>query len=157
MKNMHSQHASISPVLGIGSLGASGLVAFMTSNFAWVVWAILALVVADVLLNISDEATQFQTLVRALVAALVPYGLQWLGHNDGHSGLFFRVGLTIALGVLLTSVGPQIIRFIGTLFAASKTEKAAAEAAAQATIAKLMADNQALQAQISKQTGTTIP
>lgn len=153
MKNMHGEHAALPAPAGVGILGVSGILAFMTSSFAWVVWAIMALVVADILLNVSDEQKQLPSLVRALAAAIVPYGLQWLGGNDGHPGLFFRIGLTIALGVLLTNVGPQIIQKLGALFASNKVEAAAVESAAQATIANLMAENQKLQQQLQGKNG----
>ena len=93
------------------ALGAVGV--WVTPRIDLLIWAIVALVILDVLLNLHDEAKQLATLTRVAFSALLPFGLRFLGGLGGNPRLFFQISVVIVFGVLLQHVGPQLISLIG--------------------------------------------
>ncbi|MHB1701356.1 MAG: hypothetical protein ACYCSN_14690 [Acidobacteriaceae bacterium] len=92
------------------AMGAVGV--WVTPRIEWIVWAIVALVLINVLLNLHDEAKQFQAVIRSTMTALIPVALQFLGGLDGSAHVFVQVGIVLAFSVMLQHVFPQIVQFL---------------------------------------------
>lgn len=92
------------------ALGAVGV--WVTPRLEWIIWATVALVLVNVLLNMHDEAKQFQAVIRSTMTALIPVALQFLGGLDGSAHVFVQVGIVLAFGVMLQHVAPQVIAFL---------------------------------------------
>ena len=120
----------------------SAAAAFLGTPMGIIVIAIVVLMAIDLLLNVRDEAKSWSAILRAIAAGVVPQGLEALGKGVADPHTFLLIGLTVALGVLLTSVVPQLLSFV-TMW----TNKELPKADAQATEAILKVD---IEAEVAK-------
>ena len=133
------QMSHVTPLRTGGTLLAfslTAIAAFLGTPLGIMVIAIVVLMAIDLLLNVRDEAKSLYAIARALAAALIPQGLQMLGKGVADPHTFLLIGLTVALGVLITAVVPQLVGFLNILVGKTvpPQEQAATEAILKADI-----------------------
>jgi len=132
--------AGVSVRVGLAVLG--GWVTWANHQLTPLIWVFLALFAADLLLNLHDEAVALQKLLKGLLAAGVPVVLQLLGTQTTTPLLYLRAGVAIAVAVELSTVAPVIVARLSSLV--PPKDQAAVDAALEAELARLKAENDLL-------------